>query len=321
MKILFHTNSINHRGTTTAVSDYAKYNRDILGNESFICYNKSLPNEKEMGNVPEIIQQLKTQYEVVGYDDPKEINKLTENVDAAYFIRAGAKEFLPTNTKTLVHAVFQMYDPHGDRYAYVSEWLAKKMMSENPLWVPHIVDLPEPNKDLREKLNIPKDAFVFGRYGGYDAFDLPFVHQQIQEFLNSHKNVYFAFANTRPFVNHPNVRYIKEINTKQGKSNFIAACNAMIHARHRGESFGLSVAEFLFHDKPVVAWTGGLDQNHVEMLNGSQILYTEQNFKDKLLYAMEENKESNKWRVEQFSPSNVINKFKEVFLDGLNNTN
>lgn len=315
MKILFHTNSINHRGTTAAVADYAKYNQKVLGNESVICYNESLPNEKEMGNVPEIIEQLKQEFEVIGYSDSSRIDECTKDVDCAYFIRAGSKEFLPTNTKTLVHAVFQLNQPHGDVYAYVSEWLAKTMTPDNPIWVPHIVDLPSANKDIREKLSIPKDAFLFGRLGGYDTFDLQWTYKQIEEYLNEHKNVYFAFANTRPCIEHPNVRYIKEINTKQGKSNFITACDAMIHARSRGESFGLSIAEFLFHNKPVMAWEGGMDRNHLEMLAGSQTLYGPDDFKDKLTYTIEEASKADwKWRVDQYNPSAVMEKFKEVFL-------
>lgn len=324
MRILFHTNSINHRGTTVAIADYARYNREILGNESVICYNRSLPFEREMGNVQEIIDLLKKDYEVVSYDNTNDIDLCTKNVDYAYFIRAGSKEFLPTNTKTLVHAVFQQYNPHGDRYAYVSEWLARTSTPQDntPLWVPHIVDLPSANKDLRDKLSIPKDAFVFGRLGGYDTFDLQWVHKQIEEYLTTHSNVYFVFVNTKPFSNHPNIRYVKEIVTKQGKSNFITSCDAMIHARNRGESFGLSIAEFLYHDKPVMAWEGGMDKNHLEMLAGSNTLYGPNDFKDKLTYTIEEaSKASHKWRVKQFQPKPVMEKFKEVFLDGFNSTN
>ena len=129
--------------------------------------------------------------------------------------------------------------------------------NENPLWVPHMVDLPEPNKNLREKLGIPKNATVFGRYGGFDTFDLPFVYQPIVDIVEKYTDVYFVFANTRPFANHPRIKYVKEIVTKQGKSNFINSCDFMVHARHRGESFGLSIAEFLFHNKPVLAWEIG----------------------------------------------------------------
>jgi hypothetical protein len=68
------------------------------------------------------------------------------------------------------------------------------------------------------------------------------------------------------------------------KANFINTCDAMIHARQRGESFGLSVAEFLSLDKPVLAWEGGRDLNHLEMLKDSYTLYNEDNFIGKLIH-------------------------------------
>ena len=36
MRVLFHTNTLNYRGTTVAISDYARYNQEVLGNESII---------------------------------------------------------------------------------------------------------------------------------------------------------------------------------------------------------------------------------------------------------------------------------------------
>ena len=35
---------------------------------------------------------------------------------------------------------------------------------------------------MREELSIPKDALVFGRNGGWETFDLPFVKKAIQKF-------------------------------------------------------------------------------------------------------------------------------------------
>jgi len=52
MKILFHANTLNFRGTTVAVTDYARYNQEVLGNESVIVYNESLGYEKDMGTRP-----------------------------------------------------------------------------------------------------------------------------------------------------------------------------------------------------------------------------------------------------------------------------
>ena len=36
------------------------------------------------------------------------------------------------------------------------------------------------------------------------------------------------------------------------KSRFLYACDAMIHARADGETFGMAVAEFSVHNRPVL---------------------------------------------------------------------
>ena len=177
MKILFHANTLNFRGTTVAVTDYARYNQEVLGNESVIVYNESLGYEKDMGTEAVVLHNLKQRFKIECYKEGQ-LQKLVdkEKVDMAYFIRAGHKEGnLVTNTKTAIHSVFQHYEPHGDRYAYISEWLSNKMSDGKLPFVPHIVDLPEPKKDFREALGIRPDQIVIGRLGGYFTFDIKFV--------------------------------------------------------------------------------------------------------------------------------------------------
>lgn len=316
MKVLFHTHTLNFRGTAVAVYDYAKYNQEILGNESIICYNASVPEELDVSTEQQVVDIFTKQFKVVSYTNDTELQKKCDDVDVSYFIRYGHKEPLPL-CRAVVHAVFQAYEPHGDRYAYVSEWLANKMMAEQTTqwvpFVPHIVDLPEPNEDLRIKLNIPKNKTVIGRIGGFLTFDLPFVKEKLLDFIQKHDDYVFLFVNTQPFLQHPNVRYFNSIVDRQKKSNFINACDAMLHARVRGESFGLSVCEFLFHNKPVLAWEGGVDQNHVHLLKDTGLLYNENNLEEKLL-SFKDYRDDYRYIVKQFEPKLVMQKFNDVFL-------
>lgn len=315
MKIIFHTFDLNLRGTAVAVFDYAKYNQEILGNESIILYKKTSTYEKDVSTENSSLEFFQKHFEVRSYANDLEIESVVSDCDVCYFIKYGYNDsFLPTNTKTLIHAVFQAKDPHGDRYAYISDWLSKEMGGEIP-FVPHIVDLPKPNEDYRERFKLSNDSLVIGRYGGYYTFDLPFVKEQIGEILESDKRITFLFVNTKPFIKHERVRYIDSIVDRQKKSNFINTCDAMLHARARGESFGLSVCEFLFHNKPVFAWEGGVDRNHVQLLSQHGTLYNQYNLKDKILQ-LEEYK-NKQWSsiVTQFQPSSVMKKFKEVFLN------
>lgn len=317
MRVLFHTNTLNYRGTTVAVTDYARYNQEILGNESVIAYNSNLGYEKDMGSEQAVVDELKKNFNVVGYregDLESVISK--EQVDFAYFIRAGNKEPLPTNVKTGVHSVFQFNDPHGDKYAYVSKWLSDEMSQGQIPYVPHIVNLPQPKSSFKSFLNIPDDKIVIGRLGGYLTFDIEKVKDTIINLVEKDNRLVFLFVGTEPFSDHENIKFINEIHSLQQKANFISTCDAMIHARYRGESFGLSIAEFLSLNKPVIAWNGGHDKNHLEMLKNTDTLYTSE---DDLLYILNNIKDiatKEDWtqRVQEFKPEAVMNKFNEVFL-------
>jgi len=315
MKILFHANTINYRGTTVAITDYARYNQDILGNESTITYCNTIGPERDMGNEQAVIDELEKEFEVVGYRAGGLEKKIEElHIDLAYFINSGQSESLPTNCKTAVHAVFQFNQPHGDRYAYISEWLSQKMSDGNIPFVPHIVQLPDTTENYRGAFNIRADQKVIGRIGGYYTFDIPFVKQYIKRLVTSTDEFVFLFAGTEPFIDHPNVRFINEFHNPLKKAKFINTCDAMLHARDRGESFGLSVAEFLSLNKPVLAWNGGHDLNHLDMLKDSGLLYNDPNHLDELIRSLPDFKEDWTKRVEQYKPIPVMNKFKEVFL-------
>jgi hypothetical protein len=304
--VAFHTNELNLRGTNVAVYDYAHYNETILGNKSYIISNKNADLTA--------LKKFTNRFETYLYNSFDECSRFAndKNIQYVYYVKAGNNDgkFIP-NTKTLIHAVFQHKDIHGDAYAYISEWLAKKMELPNS-YVPYITHLPEPKKNFRRELNIPADATVLGRHGGYDEFNIPFVCQSIIETVSKKKDIFFVFMNTRPFINHPNIRYINGTYNLQNKSDFINTCDYMIHARNMGESFGLAISEFLFHDKPVIAWKGGTDQNHVEMLNTKGIWYNDKADIDNILQKINKPVHATntyKQLVKQFSPEATMKQF------------
>lgn len=316
MKILFHSNQLCIRGTTVSTTDYARYNQDILGNESIICYDSTSPM-----NEANVRERLEKSFRVIGYQGLDDLKKIIdrEKVDFTYFQRGGWVDFLPDNCKTGVHSVFQHYQPHGDRYAYISEWLSDVMSEKNGVaavpWVPYPVHLPSPNKNYREEWNIRPDQFIFGRHGGRPTFDLHFVKQQIFNLLNQRDDFVFVFLGTDPWIHHPNVRFINGVHDLQTKSNMINTWDAMIHARAEGESFGAAIAEALSLNKPVLAWENGYDLHHTKVLDNSNLLYSEHTLWEKMNNIRElSNKEDWSQRVAQFKPEMVMNKFKEVFL-------
>jgi len=321
MKVLFHNNQLDTRGTTVATVAYARYNQEILGNESIICYDATQRPDGYLGTDLGVRERLESEFQIIGHQGVEDLQRIIEKeaVDFSYFLRSGNIEFLPNNCKTGVHSVFQNYEPHGDKYAYVSEWLAKTMTQRSGVaslpWVPHIVDLPEPNDNYREQLGIRPDQFIFGRHGGKNTFDLPFVKKAIADLVNATDKFVFLFVGTEPWIDHPNVRFFNEIQDLQDKANVIDTWDAMIHARIDGESFGLSVVEALSLNKPVLSWEGGNDLHHTKVLENSGLLYNENTILNKLT-RIEELAKSEDWtkRVEQFKPEIVMQQFNNVFL-------
>jgi glycosyltransferase involved in cell wall biosynthesis len=181
-------------------------------------------------------------------------------------------------------------------------------------YVPFIVDMPAANGDFRRRLGIPRTDKVIGRYGGYEEFDIPWVMQTIAKVLEYRTDLWFLFLNTRPFIAHPRVIYAKPIFDRQTKANFIATCDAMIHARISGEGFGQSIAEFLSQNKPVIAWSGGYDRYHTVMLENSGLLYSNPNELEVMINGFSYLREQWSDRILPYSPTNVMSQFNKVFL-------
>ncbi len=334
MKVLFHAEQLNYRGTTNSILEYAHYNQEILGNESVIVYSQEQPEGLDVGGVPQVIEEVGKKFQLLTYENNNELNDLASGYDLFYSQRAGERvdshtkreNAVITSTKMGVHCVFQWYDPHGDVYAYISEWMAHNVskMYDAPLhpWVPYVVNLPEPNFDTRAALNIPKNKFVIGRFGGYQTFDLPFVHNAIKRIVQERDDIVFLFANTQPFCDHPNIIFLGPFLGQEQKSNYINACDAFIHARWLGESFGLAIAESLFFNKPVIACERGFDRNHVTMLGPFDLLYKENDEEDvynKILELKDPSLHRINYRklvVDDYNPHNVMNQFKSVFING-----
>lgn len=311
MKILFVTDSLNYRGTTRAILDYAKYNQEILGNESVIAYNKELSNVVDMGNEPIVIKNI--DFEVVPYSKKESLNHVVgkSNPDLIYRIGSGEKYNKQKDFKSVYHAVFQYHNDQID--AYVSQWLSRQLTDYRVPFVPHIVKLPEPTMNYRNFFDIPKDAVVIGRHGGYETFDIEMAKDAVREYTEMNPDVYFLFLNTKPFFAHNRVIYVNPTYDVQTLSNYINTCDAMLHARTRGESFGLAICEFLYHNKPVFAWNGGIDGNHRDLLS-REFLYDS---KEDLIEKLDTNidlKDNFSNIVEDFSPEIVMSKFDEVFI-------
>lgn len=312
MKIAFHTNQMSVMGTEIAVFDYAYHNQTLLNNESIII------SKNRNDNMPSIIEKFKKHFPVFLYNDFSEVEKILDDnkIDVFYVIKSGEYDgIISKDRKTVIHVVFgNTYQPHGDIYAYISEWLSKQMMYGIHPWVPHMINLPEEHDNLRNKLNIPDDAIVFGRYGGFNTFDIDFAHEAVRNVAKTRKNVYFLFANTQKFCNEPNVIHLDTMVDLNEKVKFINTCDAMIHARRRGETFGIACGEFSIKNKPVITYGLSPEQCHLDILKDKCIKYYNISDLNKILMSFEPS--NNDWDAYslEYTPKKVMQKFKTVFL-------
>lgn len=183
----------------------------------------------------------------------------------------------PHGCKTAVQAVFKHYKPHGDVYAYVSEWLSREMTNGKTPFVPNMICVEETDEDLRRELKIPRKAIVFGQHGGETTFDIPFAQKLVDEISNKRKDTYFIFMGTNRFTTRSifsrrkNVIFLPATQDEVYRAKFINTCNAYLHARKQGESFGIAIGEFSVRNKPITRWADSEEKSHIEILGNRAI--------------------------------------------------
>ena len=316
MRIAFHDNSLCLRGTTVAIYDWAYWTRHYLDIDPIIMFNlKNNFNDKS------VIKKFENEFPVFGYEDKSQIDDiLSKNKCDAFLMEKGGEPdgIISSVSKNLVNAISGWWKPewvHGDVYAMGSKWLSEITDYKIP-YVPYIVNLPDHNMNMRDELGIPKDALVFGRNGGWDTFDLPFVKQSIVETLEKRNDVWFVFQYTEPFYEHERIIYLDPTADLNEKVRFINTSDVMLHARNIGESFGLSCAEFSIRNKPVITYYNSLERNHIDTLGEKGIFYENKEDIDNILLNLDKNEINQlEWNCYQdYSPENVVQKFKEVYL-------
>jgi hypothetical protein len=315
MKVAFFQPHLCLRGTTVAMYDYAIYNEKLLNNQSLVIYEKN-----HQHNHPSTITKFSDTLECVSIDNINDLDRcLIENqCDAVYITKGGYKNDgrMASACKTLIQAIAMApeSEAHGDVYAYGSYWLSEVCSGGRLPVVPYMVDLPDIDDDLRDELLIPKDAIVFGRNGGLDTWSLPFVSEVIKYILNERSDIYFVFQNTPTFHMHPNIFYVPSTSDMEYKTKFINTCDAMIHARNEGESFGLSCGEFSIRNKPIITWDGSRERNHMYVLKDKGLYYS--NAQDVYNIFMNFKPEPKKdWNCyKDYSPEKIMQIFDEVYL-------
>lgn len=330
-KIALHSYQLGSRGTEICLYKYAKYIQEFLNIEPIIISTSSRPTPT--------LDRFKNEFKTFLYDSVwkpdgqnheirKYFNNLIEkeNIDFLYAIKGGEDDGILKNLycKTGAHAIFRMDQPHGDVYAGVCEYISKKHSSNFP-WVDHIIDYKKLEKEdnFRNILNIPKDALVGFRHGGYDTFNLNFVYDPIEKALKARNDLWFIFLNTNKFIDHPRVLFLPWSGNLDYILKFVNTGDFFMHARYDGEIFPLTCAESSTQNKPIVTWKPDIvpqhyDTGHISLLKEKGIYYKDApGLYDILINLDRKNILQQNWDVyeETYSPKNVIMQFRNVFLE------
>ena len=313
MRIAFHSNQLCLRGTEVALYDYAHFNEWLLRNSSFIVTPRY-----SLNHVAEAIDRFAMRFEVFFYESHDHLWEilLSESADLLYCIKSGQNDGIVSPVcKTAVHAVFGYCQPHGDYYAYVSDWLAQYASAGKFPAVPHMLHLPESTDNLRAELGIPKNARVFGRHGGASTFDLNFVQQLVYQIAQNDPQTYFLFLGTDRFCEaHEQIIHLDASGDAFRKRAFINTCDAMLHARHSGETFGLAVGEFAIAGKPILTYSGSNERAHLDFLGANALTYHDTQSLIERLNPIHPGLQANPGRYAEMTPINIMQIFKQVFL-------
>lgn len=315
--VAFLSNKLTLRGTEVAIYDYADYNEKILGNKSIIVTRDYEKIKHEWDVDVKAYDKFRSRFDVFYYSSLQDIDIIVINnsISHIFIEKAGYNDGLISNCcKNIIHCVFDVSQPHGQVYTPIGQTINIIHGTSYPV-MPYMVTMPECCENLRTQLKIPESAIVFGRYGGTESFDIKFVYNVIKTILDSRDDVYFLFMNTNVFYEHKNIIYLPGNADMMFKRQFINTCDALIHARERGETFGLTCGEFAICQKPVITWNGSNEREHLLILKEKAVTY---NTPDEL-YNIFKTFTKNKYDVSDngymfYNPKNVMEIFKKVCL-------
>ena len=124
--------------------------------------------------------------------------------------------------------------------------------------------------------------------------------------------------NDYPDQTDPDIILVKnKIIDLEDKVTFINTCDAMIHARSDGETFGLAVGEFSSCNKPIITCKSAMDNSHIDILGEKGIIYGSKESLIKIFKNIKNiiNSRSDWNAYTEYSPENVMEKFFKVFID------
>ena len=198
--------------------------------------------------------------------------------------RGGYPEYpfnLINDTKIIdsIHSFSGEDKPNIEKAILLCEWQLDKWSSsggnkDKAVVIPGLISVPKKRKsNLRQKLGIPENAFVFGFHQG-NRSEI-FSPASLMAYSKiAHENNYFLIMggaeNHRDFANkmsNPNVRVLDHSSSVEEIHDFLSSIDVFAHARSDGEVCSAAIIEALYHEKPVISHPA-LNMGHKEQIEG-----------------------------------------------------
>ena len=314
LRLCFLDWALDGRGMPTSTFLYAKYAQMVLGHESIALIGsisdkptdlKTTPMAYSNINVTRRALQHWCHHFPVRYFEGG-IGGLVGAAKAAgcmavyvqHLSPAGAKhkfvrELEAARIPTMMHCMGWCARRQGTAFAVISEW-AESRFHQGPVVRLPVVACPSKSpKDslaLRTWHSVPADAPLLCYFGGPDSFSLQWVVTElfgstaiVDSWLRDFPTLHLLFMPHNKVVpDHPRIHFNPQSQAVREKAAFFHACDAMLHARSNGESFGMAVAEFSACNKPVITQDRdvsnlGYETAHLDMLGSKAWAYKPHN--------------------------------------------
>ena len=298
-RILFHANTFSERGTEIARFDYAHYFEKIACGRSYVAANR----HSDMASHD--VFRARVHGRVFLVDNATTIQSIVRDhgIDAVYTTQAdfAVESYLQqSGARLLIHGVFSGTQPApaGAKIAAISSSVPR---AQGVPVVPYMVEPASLRRTpagaghgLRAELGIGDGATVFCRHGGKTVFDVPMALEAVCGDAARRPDHYYVFMNTNSWScaqKLSNIIFLPMDTAKAGKLRFLSACDACIHARTGGETFGLAVAECSSAGLPVITWAGVSpgEDFHLRVLGPLATLYASEEELTRILDAFDAN--------------------------------
>ena len=219
--------------------------------------------------------------------------------------RGGYPEYPFTHinkTKILdsIHSFTGEDKPNIVKAILLCEWQLKKwsLTGGNPdkaVIIPSLVKIEEKEyTDLREELQIPKEAFVYGFHQGNREDIFSPVSLEAYSAVQNKNNYFLIMGGAKRHrqlaksTGSPNIKFVEFSSSPDMIHRFLETIDVFAHARSDGEVCSAAIIEALYHGKPVISHPA-LNMGHADQIEGcGKMVHTHEEYV-KEMAAFEEN--------------------------------